>query len=191
MANEEKTPEEQVMQDLKEDLDRVNMWIGNCDQKASFLLALVGIVLTIVCTSDAINVIKTILIKPFVNYWREGIGTFCPLRTVIAVLLIAGFVCVFISIIRLLLCLRAKTDDDSMKKTGMEEKSLLYFGSIAKMTYSVFCGTENDRLNDLRTQVYINSVICAKKFENYKKALRFILWALPLLVLGSLIMQFV
>lgn len=30
-------------QDLKENLDRVNMWISNCDQKASFVLAMLGV----------------------------------------------------------------------------------------------------------------------------------------------------
>lgn len=191
MTNGQKTLEKQSEQDLKENLDRVNMWIGNCDQKAGFLLALVGIVLTIVCTSDAIFVIKKILIKPFVNYWRDGIGTFCPLRAIIAVLLIVGFAFVFISIIHLLLCLRAKTDYDLMKESEMEETSLLFYGSVAKMNYSDFCGVENDRINDFRTQVYINSVICDKKFENYKKAMRFVLWALPLLVFGFLIILFV
>lgn len=191
MANGQKTPEKQNEQELKENLDRVNMWIGNCDQKASFLLALVGIVLTVVCTSDAISGIKTILIRPFMSYWREGMGTFCLLRTIIAILLIAGFVCVIISIVYLLLCLRAKTEYDSMKKQGMEEKSLLFYGSVAKMSYSDYCEAENDRINDLRTQVYINSVICDKKFENYKNALRLVLWALPFLVFGFLIMLFV
>ena len=198
MENGEKTLEkqsgqdlkEQSEQDLKENLDRVNMWIGNCDQKASFLLALVGVVLSIVCTSEAINNIKTILIIPFISYWREGIGSFSPLRTLIAALLISGFICVFLSIVYLLCSLKATTDYNNNKESGLEEKSLIFYGSIAKMSYSDFCGAKNDRINDFRTQVYINSVICNKKFENYKKALRFVFWALPLLVLGSLIMFF-
>ncbi len=33
-------------------LDRVNGWINNCDQKSSILLAIEGVVLTILCTSD-------------------------------------------------------------------------------------------------------------------------------------------
>lgn len=178
-------------QDLKENLDRVNMWIGNCDQKASFLLTLVGIVLTIVFTSDAINKIKIILIKPFISYCREGIGSFDPLNMLIATLLIVGFVCVCVSIFFLLCCLWAKTDYDSMKKPPMEKKSLLFYGDISKMDYISFCMAEHNRINDIRTQVYINSIICSKKFKNYKIALLLIFIAIPLLVSCFLIMLFV
>lgn len=36
-------------------LDRVNSWINNCDQKSSIILAIEGVVLTILCTSDYIS----------------------------------------------------------------------------------------------------------------------------------------
>ena len=37
---------------MKENLERVNMWLDNCDQKASSLLALLGVAETVVCSSD-------------------------------------------------------------------------------------------------------------------------------------------
>ena len=45
-------------------LDRVNGWINNCDQKSSILLAIEGVVLTILCTSDYISFIHQQLIFP-------------------------------------------------------------------------------------------------------------------------------
>ena len=42
---------------LTQNLDRVNMWIGNCDQKASLLLTMLGVVITVICTSDFARII--------------------------------------------------------------------------------------------------------------------------------------
>lgn len=46
-------------EDIKEHADRtyeqVSGWINNCDSKASILLALIGVFLTIVFTSDFIS----------------------------------------------------------------------------------------------------------------------------------------
>ena len=43
---------------MERNLDRINMWIGNCDQKASFLLAFLGVAATLFVTSDSVNKIK-------------------------------------------------------------------------------------------------------------------------------------
>ena len=87
------------MDDLKEKLERVNSWIGNCDQKASFLLTMVGVIATIICTSDYVKAVKEILISPFVDYWTNDIGGFNELRFSIALFLIPGFGCLFAAII--------------------------------------------------------------------------------------------
>jgi len=42
------TPTCLTKEQLEQNLERVNGWIGNCDQKASFLLALVGVVTAII-----------------------------------------------------------------------------------------------------------------------------------------------
>ena len=60
--------------ELKSRLDRVNSWINNCDQKASILLAVEGVVLTILCTSDYISLIRQKLISPIISVplkWDE------------------------------------------------------------------------------------------------------------------------
>lgn len=176
---------------LSQNLDRVNMWIGNCDQKASFLLALVGVVVTVICTSDVFTKVKEIIITPFVTYLTDKSGSFCFSRFLIAILFFGGLTCLLVSIFYLLRCLMAKTNPKDYSKPGMVEKSRLFFGSIANMTYEEFCRDDNNFDNDLQSQIYTNSVICSQKFKNYKTALRFTFWALPMLVVAFTLLLFV
>ncbi len=176
---------------LSQNLDRVNMWIGNCDQKASFLLALLGVVVTVICTSDVFTKIKEIIIIPFVTYLTDKSGSFCFSRLLIAILFFGGLICLLVSIFFLLRCLMAKTNPEDYRKPGMVEKSRLFYGSIANMTYEEFCRDENNYDSDLQSQIYTNSVICSQKFENYKKALRSTFRALPLLVAAFILLLFV
>lgn len=62
----------------------------------------------------------------------------------------------------------------------MSDTSNLFFGSISKRKYSEFKvsfieGAEQDKLNDVLTQIYINSMIASKKFEQYNKCLLWII----------------
>lgn len=175
---------------LERNLDRINMWISNCDQKTSFLLTLLGVALTIILSSDAVKLIKNLLINPFLEYWRKGIGDFDCYLFFVALLLIVGFVFCFSSVFFLLLSLRAKTNYNAYREAGMEEKSLFFFGTISKMTYSEFSQARNNRYNDLTSQVYVNSIICTKKYNNYKKGLLMVLFALPMLVIAFLLILF-
>ena len=50
---------------MEKNLDRVINWVNNCDQKASILLALLGLVVTLVFTSDVFVKIDSIIITPF------------------------------------------------------------------------------------------------------------------------------
>jgi len=165
-------PTKMSLADMEKNLDIVNTWIGNCDQKASFLLTVVGVVLTIIFTSSLMEKIATVLIDPFRTYLNTGIGTFSLLRTVIAVLLSLGMVCLFVALLFLLLSLKANININQFKKDnpGLETDSLLFYGSISRKTYSEYSLAEHDMYNDYRSQVYINSSICNKKFKKYKAA---------------------
>lgn len=176
---------------MERNLDRVNMWIGNCDQKASFLLAFLGVAATIFITSDVIGRIKELLVDPFVSYWKDGIGSFCLMRFLIAVFLIIGVICIFISLVFLLLCLNAKTDYSKFKQPGLEGKSLLFYQHIASFDYSEFSRAQNDRFNDIRSQTYVNSCICSDKFKFYKRGLVSSLVAIPSLALAFLFFLFI
>lgn len=184
-------PEQTAADEMERNLDRTNMWISNCDQKASFLLALVGVVITVIFTSGVTPRIIQTLVNPFIDYCKDGVGSFCFWRTMDALLLVSGLVLIFLSMSHLLLCLMAKTDYSKFQQPGMEQKSHLFFGHIASMTYDEFCHTDVDKYNDLRSQVYTNSVICSDKFKNYRKGAKAVFLALPILAAAFLLLMFV
>lgn len=166
-------------QQLKENLDRVNMWIGNCDQKASFILAIIGVVLSICFTSDSFKYIKNDIVNPIVSTLENT--TFIRLLTIVeALLLLFIFGLLIMSIFRMIFALRAKTDLQKLSQPGMESNSMLYYQTISNMTYQEFCENEVHVLNDLRSQFYINSCICTSKFENYKKGVKCLEWSIVL-----------
>lgn len=178
------------MDELKNNLDRVNMWIGNCDQKASFLLAAVGVMATVICTSDLAGLVKNELVRPFVSYWTNGVGEFSAFNFVNALFLVAGLGCLFAAIIYALLSLTATTNYEENKQKGMVEKSLLHYGSIAKMTFEEYDKSDIDKNADFKSQIYINSCICDAKFKKYKIALTLTLIAMPLLAIAFVLLLF-
>ncbi len=175
---------------IERNLDRMNMWISNCDQKASFLLAFLGVAATIFMTSDVVGKIKQILIVPFIAYWSDDIGSFNFWRFLLVFCLIVSAVCIFIALVNLLLCLMAKTDYSKFKQPGMKEKSRLFYGHIASMTFDEFCQDDNDLLNDLRSQTYTNACICDAKFKHYNRGLKKVLLALPFLAIAFVLILF-
>ena len=176
---------------MERNLDRVNMWIGNCDQKAGLLLGFLGVAATLFITSDVVGKLRNTLIAPFIAYWRDDVGSFNLLRCLLAVCLLIGAVCIFIALMNLLFCLMAKTDYSKFKQLGMKEKSRLFFGHIASMTYDEFSLEDNDQLNDLRSQTYTNACICDSKFKHYNVALKCSLVAIPLFTLAFILTLFV
>lgn len=75
------------IEDLKYRLERVVGWVNNCDQKAGILLAIEGVILTIICTSNNIQLIHNRLIKPIYEYWNNDIGCFSIVNTLQIILL--------------------------------------------------------------------------------------------------------
>lgn len=168
-------------QQLKENLDRVNMWIGNCDQKASFILAIIGVVLSICFTSDSFKFIKNDIVNPIVSA-LENSTSISVLTILEALLLLFIFLFLIMSIFRMIFALRAKTDLQKLSQPGMETYSMLHYQTIANMTYQEFCENEVHVLNNLRSQFYVNSCICTSKFENYKRGVKCLEWSVILSV---------
>ena len=159
-------------EDLALTLDRVNMWIGNCDQKASFILAIIGVGLTIICSGDSMKYVWINFVEPVKLMFANNI----PVRymtIVMAFLLLLIALSIILSILQMIYSLRAKTDLVKFSQDRMQTDSMFHYQSIAKRTYKEFCENEVQVLNDLRTQVYVNSVICTSKFSHYKKGVRF------------------
>ena len=55
-------------EDLYHILDTINMWINNCDTKASIILGIIGVVFSIVFSSDYIRIVKRILEKSLSSF---------------------------------------------------------------------------------------------------------------------------
>ena len=59
------------LESLEQSLDRVNAWIGNCDQKAGFLLAIIGVLIAIIFSSDFSQSIVDTIVNPYREYIRN------------------------------------------------------------------------------------------------------------------------
>ena len=125
------------------------------------------------------------------SFWRDNIGSFNLLRFLIAICLVVGFTCIFIAFVQLLFCLMAKTDYSKFKQDGMKEKSRLFYGHIAQMTYSEFTTDDDELLKDLQSQTYTNASICDSKFKHYNNGLWLVLFALPFFTLAFVLIFFV
>lgn len=157
---------------LKECLDMNNMWIGVCDQKASILLAVMGVVFTIVMTSDTIKEIRNYIVLPFFEYYNGNQSMcFCFPRFAVFVFLVITAIFAALSLWDLLNSIKPNLDYNAMKKDNpqMATKSFIFYSSVANMSYEEFKNTRIDYVNDLRSQVYTNAKIAEMKFNNYLK----------------------
>lgn len=178
--------------ELEARLDRVNNWVNNCDQKSSILLAIEGVVLTILCTSDYISFIHQQLIFPIYNYYETGNGMFSIINTIQLFILAVMFILIFLSVFYSLQVIKGTIDTKLFKQSELTEKSLLHFSSISNKSFNEFKKdivnqSEETVLNDLLSQIYINSSICDNKFKYHKKSVRCFCLFLFLLVLISFI----
>lgn len=173
---------------LKENLDRVNMWIGNCDQKASIVLAVIGVAMTVLLTSDFVKHIRHILVEPMKQVWPRICEAWDVWQWIMALAAFYTAVIGMISIYQLLYVLRAKTDLSKFHQGGIIEDSMYHYETVAKRNYKDFCKDKVEFLNDLRSQVYVNSCICTSKFAHYKTGIHLLEWAIPGCIVLGLIM---
>lgn len=147
-------------------LDRTIGFVNNCDSKASVVLGVFGVLLTILFSSESITELKSIVKEAISAGTCSGV-----LYWVILSCTAVGFI---FGIVKLLQVLFPKTDCDELKQDGLELNSKIFFGGICKSsTYKKYkekmmrC-SEDEYLNDIISQIYLNSVICDKKFKNFK-----------------------
>ena len=191
----DRNPDGSILSDdqMEHNLDRVNFWIGNCDQKASFLLALVGVVITVIFTNGFVDIAEGQQNSLLHNAIKSGVASWDTLHFIIIILFGLGFICLLVAILYLVFCLYARISYINIRERnpGLESPSTLFFGSISKMSYLDFSLNKYDLYNDYRSQVFINSIICTKKFVKYKVGLVFTIVALVLLSLSFIFSLFV
>lgn len=154
--------------------DQVSSWINNCDSKASILLALIGVILSITFTSDYILKGIEDLVKGIFGVLK-GIGGGCVCTNVI-LLMILGISLGYLigSIKNLLLVLYARLDDSHSE----ENPSICFYRSISSMSYDEYkkrvVEIDDDTMNDdMLRQVHDCSQICMKKFTFYNESIRY------------------
>ena len=145
-------------EDKQKVLDTVNQWIFNCDTKVSIILAMLGVFLTVLLSSDIgkciFNIVKISL------YER----TICSI--LYFVLLITGIIILVLGIYKLIRVL--------IPTINLKHKSVMFFGNVASYSSFIeYCdavkNTNNDEIaEDLLHQIYAASKICSIKFKNQK-----------------------
>lgn len=166
-----------TLESLEQSLDRINGWIGNCDQKAGFLLAIIGILVAILFSSDFSKSIVEIIVNPYREYRKcPGLNEFNLTRFAFFLFVVVSIISCVTSIIFSLLSLTAAINIKKFKQvegnSDLVDNSLLFFGSISSRNYNEFKNMDEvDYGEDLKSQVFINSIICTRKFKRYNTSL--------------------
>lgn len=162
-------------EDLKYTLETVNSWVNNCDQKTSILLSIMGVTITILLYSDFVIKLRQIIFTPFIQYWtgEEANITFCIGKFCVFILLLSAAAFIIKSCYYLFKAIGANIDYTEMYSTNpqLPKQSHLFFNTISQMSYKQFQNDNIDIKEDLKAQIYANSKIATKKFENYKRGL--------------------
>ena len=175
-------------------LEHVNNWINNCEQKAGILLAFMGVLLPLILTADFFVIRLSGLVEPIKSFWEKGDGLFDWCNFV----MIATFVIMLFfaarTIYYLVFVLIGNTDYGKYKQEELENKSSLFYGSIAGMNYKDYkeklLNSQYNSTNDLISQIYVNSVICKSKFDNYKFGLRNMVYFLCMFAITYILFLF-
>ena len=164
-------------------LERIDNWINNCDSKASIIIGFDGVILTLILTSNFYNFISNISCKV----------TCCGILFLIFVI-----VSIFIfGMFKLVQVIIPQTCAKTFKEIDLKEDSLIYFKSISQsetfLNYKARLSLydKKEQLNDVLSQIYINSKICTQKFDNLKLGIQLsllgIIGFLVIFVIGKLL----
>lgn len=153
-------------EDALDILGRTIGFVNNCDSKTSATLGVFGVLLTILFSGEGVKNLKSIIKAAITTGSWTGISYF--------VILTCAVIAFTFGILRLLQVLFPKIDCDDLKQEDIELDSRIFFKGICNnSTYSQYkekfmnCN-DNEYLNDIISQIYLNAVICDRKYKNYK-----------------------
>ncbi|WP_291601655.1 Pycsar system effector family protein [Bacteroides sp.] len=158
-------------------LEFINQWIFNCDTKSSLVLTFLGVIVTIIFTSDiGHDMIATLHFRCADHISKSNI-----INLISLVCAIAFCVSIIISIYQLYQTLRGRVNPIIYEQQGLQLKSNIFFKTIQSRGFSEYetdTNSENEEqyLNDLNSQIYINSKIVESKFKHYNSSLKAILY---------------
>lgn len=175
------TDKKEQMQDLESRLNRIIEWVKTCDNKATTLLSITALVLTILLAGDYIMTgMQTILSSAFDPKMTEPsvcgiVAVICFILSVL--LLLASLVCC-------ILVVRAKISENQRKQPNIKTDSLIHFHHISELSYNQYkeamsSESDEDYIEDLKSQIYINASRCTEKFNTYNYAVWLLCGAIP------------
>ncbi|SHK26342.1 hypothetical protein [Xylanibacter ruminicola] len=197
-ATEESTPQnfnERKKEDLQFTLESVNSWLNNCDQKAGILLTVVGVAITVLVTSDFLKNLRNYIFKPFMDYWEENqVLSFSWSRFTVFVMLCVAVILLLLTCYYLFRAITANINYTKMyqENPGLVKTSKIFYGTISEMTYDDFKKDDMNYIEDLKSQIYVNSKIAIIKFKNYNEGLywfKFLLLVSVLLFIAIMFMK--
>ena len=159
---------------LEEIHSQVISWTGNCDTKASIVMALEVVLATFIVSCDYIIDTLSAIFTHTIGYFKTGEGVFSLWALLVCLGVIVFCILIVFSMNSLFGTLLARIDSSS--------PSLLYWGEIAKLTkeeYRDEIGSflESDYEIDKINQIHNCSIICQKKFMFYNRALKSAMWS--------------
>ena len=170
-------------------LDRTIGFVRDCDHKTSIVLAAVGIVVTLVidqCGKDFVYLM---------SYVNNGILE--PTSSFYLFMITLGISTLFLiyGIWKLIRVLIPVTDSSLCNgRSDLERHSVLFPVSISGFTYNKYKSkiteyTDEEYVNDILSQIYINSKICARKYHNYRRGLMFSVVGIVLMIIAGIICE--
>ncbi|PZX95324.1 hypothetical protein DOS84_01810 [Flavobacterium aquariorum] len=166
---------EKIDKSLKK-LEIINQWISNCDTKSSFILTFFGVITTIIFTSNIGNeMIQSLSFSKASDIdWTSIKNFLCFIIT------ISFFISATITLYQIYLTLIGRIDTKIYSQEKLNINSNIFFGTISAKTFKDYeietNGEDNEKyLNDINSQIFINSNIVNEKFKYYNKSL---LWSL-------------
>ena len=177
-VNKEQAPVESGNNNGREDLifslESVNSWVNNCDQKAGILLAIVGVAITVIMTSDIMKLLRCKIFAPFMEFFSGASDlAFSWSRFTVFILLVIAMTFMIVCCIYLFQVIHADIDNEKRynENPTLEKPSYIFYGDISQMKYDDFKKGGVKFEDDLKSQIYINSIIATTKFKNYNKGL--------------------
>lgn len=157
-------------------LEIINHWLSNCDSKCSMVLAFYSVIVTIIFSTG----IGSEMLKTF-TYRYSNTCDFISIKLFISLLLsLAFFFSVIITLIHIYKTLKGNININAHKEKKLNTNSNIFFNSIVNKNFETFEYISNNEnksefLNDINSQVFINSKIVSYKFKHYNRSL---FWAL-------------
>ena len=173
--------------DLQFNLEFVNSWLNNCDQKAGILLAVVGVAVTVLMTSDFMAFLREYIFIPFMEACSGSqVLAFSWSRFTVFLLFVMAMIIMITSCHYLFQAIRANIDYDKVYKDNpnLVKTSYIFYGTISRMKYENFEKGGTKYEDDLKSQIFVNSKIAMSKFKNYNEGL----WWFRLLLVVSVML---